>query len=248
MEKNIFLEIEYLGTNYFGFQVQAKKARDQVTVQGVLEQALLRLFKRRIRVVASGRTDRGVHAKSQVVNFKVDSKIPLANIKAALNTFLPQDIRVKKVKPVASNFHARFSVKSKIYRYVIIQSKEDSVFWRGFAWHIPIPLNLKKMGKASRKLVGRRDFSLFAKEAKNYKDCRRRVKDILIRKRTNLIYIDIEAEGFLRSMARNMVSFLVRVANGGIPLKDVPLILKQKTPYINNPAPAQGLYLYKVKY
>ncbi len=248
MERNIFLEIEYVGTNYFGFQVQAKKARNEVTVQGVLEQALMRLFKQKIRVAASGRTDKGVHAKSQVVNFKVDSKIPLANIKTALNAFLPQDIRIKKVKQVASNFHARFSVKSKVYRYIIIQSKEDSVFWRGFAWHIPQSLNLEKMRKAAQKLVGRRDFSLFAKEAKSYKDCQRRVKDILIRKRANLIYIDIEAKGFLRSMARNMVSFLVKVASEKILLKDLPLLLKQKIPYINHPAPAQGLYLYKVKY
>jgi len=246
--KNILLELEYIGSNYFGFQVQEKGRKNQATIQGVLEKALAKLFSEKIRVAASGRTDRGVHARAQTVNFKVNTKIPLSNIKTALNTFLPIDIRVKKVKKVPEGFHARFSVKSKIYRYIIFQHREDSVFWRNFAWHLSTPLDLERMRKAAKRLVGKRDFALFAKEAKKYKDCKRKVKDILIRKRANLIYIDIEADGFLRSMARNMVSFLVRVASGGVLLKDLPLILKQKIPYINNPAPAQGLYLYKAKY
>ena len=122
------------------------------------------------------------------------------------------------------------------------------MFWRNFAWHLSTPLDLEKMAKVAKRLVGKRDFALFAKEAKSYKDCKRRVKDISIRKRANLISIDIEAEGFLRSMARNIVSFLVRAANGNIPTKDTPLILKQSIPYVNRPAPPQGLYLYKVKY
>jgi len=234
VEKNIFLEIEYLGTNYFGFQVQAK-GRGQVTVQEVLEEALFRLFKKKIRVTASGRTDKGVHARAQAVNFKIDTGISLPNIKAALNTFLPQDIRIRKVKPVPAGFHARFSVKSKIYRYIIFKGKQDLVFWRNFAWCLRAPLDLEKMKKASGRLKGRKDFSLFAKGAKNYKDCKRRVKNIVIRKRANLIFIDIEADGFLRCMARNIASFLVRAASG-------------KILYTNKPAPPEGLYLYKVIY
>jgi len=249
--KNILLELEYIGSNYFGFQIQKKSRKEQATqatIQGTLEKALARLFREKIRVAFSGRTDRGVHARAQIVSFKVNTKIPLSNIKTALNTFLPFDIRVKKIKKVPDNFHARFSVKSKIYRYIIFQHREGSVFWRNFAWHLSTPLDLEKMAKVAKRLVGKRDFALFAKEAKSYKDCKRRVKDISIRKRANLISIDIEAEGFLRSMARNIVSFLVRAANGNIPTKDTPLILKQSIPYVNRPAPPQGLYLYKVKY
>lgn len=246
--KNILLELEYIGSNYFGFQTQKKGRKGQATIQGVLEKALAKLFREKIRVAASGRTDRGVHARAQIVNFKVNTEIPLSNIKTALNTFLPSDIRVKKVKKVPEGFHARFSVKSKTYRYIIFQHRENSVFWRNFAWHLSTPLDLERMRKTAKRLVGKRDFALFAREVKSYKDCKRRVKNIAIRKRANLISIDIEAEGFLRSMARNIVSFLVRIASGGILLKDIPLVLKQKIPYINNPAPAQGLYLYKVKY
>ncbi|MCK4912513.1 MAG: tRNA pseudouridine(38-40) synthase TruA [Candidatus Omnitrophica bacterium] len=248
MQKNILFEVEYIGSNYFGFQIQEKTRVKQVTIQGVLEKALERLFRERIRMVASGRTDRGVHAKAQVVNFKVDTKIPLFNIKAAVNTYLPSDIRVKKVKKVSDNFHARFSVKSKVYRYIIFNSREDSVFWRNSAWHVSMSLDLELMKKGAKRLIGKKDFSIFAKDAKKYKSCKRRVVDISIRKRANLIYIDIEAEGFLRNMARNMVSFLVKIASGKLLLKDLSSILNKKIFYSKNPAPAQGLYLYKVKY
>jgi len=165
--KNILLELEYVGSNYFGFQIQEKGKKSQATIQEVLEEALTRLFREKIRVAASGRTDRGVHARAQIVNFKVSTKIPLTNIKIALNTFLPSDIRVKKIKKVPEDFHARFSVKSKIYRYIIFQHREDSVFWRNFAWHLSTPLNLEKMRKAAKRLIGKKDFALFAKDAKS---------------------------------------------------------------------------------
>ena len=248
LAKNIFLELEYVGSNYLGFQIQEKKGPNEVTVQGALEKALKKLFKQKIRVIASGRTDKGVHAKAQVVNFKLNTKIPLPSIKTALNAYLPRDIRIKTVKQVSSDFHARFSVKSKIYRYIIFQCNEDSVFWRNFAWYIPIPLDLRKMRKVSAKLIGRKDFSLFAKKPKNYKDCKRRIKHIGIRKKSGLISIDIEADGFLRYMARNIVSFLVRTASGDIPLKNTSLLFKGKVPYTNRPAPPGGLYLYKIRY
>lgn len=235
MEKNIFLEIEYLGTNYYGFQIQEKKRRSEVTVQAKLEEALERLFNKKIRIVSAGRTDRGVHAQAQVVNFKVDTKIPLDKIKRALNSFLPLDIMVIRVKKVPLDFHARFSAKSKIYRYLIYNQKEASVFCKDFSWHLREVLDLKLMEKVAKKLIGRRDFSSFAKEAKKYKHCIRELKDISIKKKGKFVQIDIEAEGFLRSMARNIVSFLVNST-------------LNKTLLINKPAPAQGLYLYRVRY
>jgi len=248
MQRNIFLELEYIGSNYFGFQTQEKGKRKLPTIQEVLEKALEKLFREKIRITGSGRTDKGVHAKAQVVNFKVDSKIPLFNIKSALNNFLPTDIRVKKVKNVPDNFHARFSVKSKLYRYIIFNSREDSVFWRNSAWHVSMPIDLELMKKVAKRLIGKKDFAIFAKDAKQYKTCKRRVIDISIRKKANLIYIDVEAEGFLRNMARNMVSFLVKIAAKKILFKDLSSILNQKISYTKKPAPAQGLYLYQVKY
>ena len=247
MPKNIFLELEYLGTNYFGFQIQNNKKKE-ITIQEILENALKKLFCQDIRVIYSSRTDRGVHAKAQAVNFKVRTKIPLFGIKTAMNYLLPSDIRIKKIKEVGLDFHARFLAKSKIYRYTILNRKEPSVFWKDFCWHIGRDINIDSMRKTSKKLTGNRDFSLFAKEPKIYKNCQRNLRKIEIKKRGSFIYIDIEAQGFLRNMARNIVSFLVRVGIKEIIPKNVNLMLNKKMPYSNKPAPACGLCLCKVKY
>lgn len=248
MHKNILLKVEYLGTNYFGFQLQDKIGKKEISVQQVIERALRQLFRKKIRIAYSSRTDRGVHAYDQAVNFAVDTEIPPKNIKAGLNTFLPADVRVKAVKVVPADFHARFSTKSKIYRYIIHNRREPTVFWENFSWHIAKPLNLKAMKAVSQKLIGRKDFSLFAKEAKNYKDCIREIKSMTIKKRGSFVHIDIEASGFLRNMARNIVSFLVKTGEGRLSLESALGILQKKISYHNEPAPAGGLYLMKVRY
>lgn len=246
MHRNIFLEVEYLGTDYFGFQVQNKSKH--ISIQGIIEEAIYKLFKERVRIQYCSRTDRGVHARAQGVNFKVNSRIPLKNIKKALNAFLPSDIRVKKVKNVSVDFNARFAAKSKIYRYIILNAKEPSVFWNDLSWHIAEKLDVERMKRGARRLLGRRDFSVFAKDAKVYKSCIRYLSNIKISKRGSLVYIDIEASGFLRNMARNIVSFLVRVSMRQVSSGQIKGILSGKIKYANKPAPSQGLYLYRVKY
>ncbi|MCM8830915.1 MAG: tRNA pseudouridine(38-40) synthase TruA [Candidatus Omnitrophica bacterium] len=248
MQKNVFCTVEYVGTNYFGFQLQNKKGKSEPTVQEFIETALKKLFKKDIRIIYASRTDRGVHAKEQVINFKIDTNIPLKNIKKALNSFLPKDIYVRKIKTVPLNFHSRFCAKSKIYRYVIFNRNQPSVFYRNFSWHIDRPLDIKKMKEAVSFLIGKKDFSIFAKDVKNYKDCTREIKNIWIKKQNSFIYIDIEADGFLRNMARNIVGFLVKVGEGKIKISDIVYILEKKLKYINKPAPSCGLYLRKVKY
>ncbi|MDD5069702.1 MAG: tRNA pseudouridine(38-40) synthase TruA [Candidatus Omnitrophica bacterium] len=246
--KNIFVKLEYCGTNYFGFQIQNKKNKKEVSVQELFEKALKKLFCRIIRISYCSRTDRGVHAKAQCINFKVVTDIPVRNIKKALNSFLPDDIRVKAVKLVPLDFHARFSVSSKIYRYVIHNSSIFSVFLKDFSWHYSGGLNISLMNEISKKMIGHRDFSIFAKEAKTYKSCNRHLKRIDIKRRNSFIYIDIEADGFLRNMARNIVSFLVNVGAGKISIVDAKLILSRDKFYHNFPAPPEGLYLKKVIY
>lgn len=246
--QNIFLEIEYIGKAYFGFQIQEKKSSFVKTIQASLEESLCKLFKQKIRVTYAGRTDRGVHAKGQVVNFNIATRIPLASIRTALNTFLPPDIFIKKIKRVPLEFHARFWASSKIYRYIIFQGRTFSVFQHDFTWQMYAPLDLAKMKQAAQRFIGYRDFSVFAKEAKKYKHCKRNLTGITIKKSGQCMYIDLEADGFLRNMARNIVSFLVKIGNSKIALKDVDAVLKGKLPYINKPAPACGLYLWKVKY
>ncbi|OPX29812.1 MAG: tRNA pseudouridine(38-40) synthase TruA [Candidatus Omnitrophica bacterium 4484_171] len=260
MLKNILLDIEYDGTNYFGWQIQNIKEKAEVedkkklggrklrTVQEEVEKAIEKLFNRKIRVTCSGRTDRGVHAKSQCVNFKANTRIPLKNIKGALNAFLPDDIRIRKVKFVSLNFHARFSAKSKVYRYIIMNRKEPSVFLNRYVWHLPQNIDIERMRKASSYLKGKKDFSCFAKESSKYKSCVRKMLGIAIKKNGKYIYIDMEASGFLRNMARNIVSFLVMTGMGQILQKDIRGIIKGRIRYTNNPAPPGGLYLMKVNY
>ncbi len=247
------MEIEYDGTDYYGWQVQSSKVSKEPikpmrTVQGELEKAIERLFRRSIRVVYAGRTDRGVHAKGQCVNFKVDTRIPLFNIKKALNTFLPDDILIKKVKIVPIDFHARYSASSKIYRYVILNSSRPDVFLRYYSWWVPDKLDVDKIRESTRYIVGERDFSCFARQPYKYKNPVRRVIDIVVRKRGRYMYIDIEATGFLRSMARNIVSLLVQVGTGEVSPSYVGKIVNKYVTYYNHPAPASGLYLWKVKY
>ncbi len=260
MLQNIFLEIEYDGTNYFGWQVQKRGpqgrraaklqiAQEKIkTVQGELEEALKRLFNRDTQACGAGRTDKGVHAKGQCANFKVDTRIPLSNIERALNTFLPPDIYIKRIKSVPLSFHSRFNAISKLYRYVIINKKSFSVFMRNYAWHIPGDIDLEKVKKAALRISGKKDFSCFAKQPSNYKSCIRTIKNILIKKTGSYVYIDIEADGFLSSMARNIVSFLIMIGKRRILLKDVTTIIWGGIKYVNKPAPAQGLYLMKVRY
>lgn len=248
MEKNIFLEIEYRGTAYHGFQLQAKPGKRETSVQQIIERALRKLFRKKIRLTYTSRTDKGVHARAQGVNFYVKTDIPLYNIKRALNTFLPDDVRVKNVKVVPREFHSRFWCLGKTYRYIILNKKEGSVFHHDFAWHVPQALDLGKMRAAAKHLAGKRDFSVFAKEAGAYQTCVRDMKAVIVKKKGSFIYVDMQADGFLRSMCRNIVNFLVEVGRGEIAFERLPGILAGKAAYEKHPAPAQGLYLWKARY
>ena len=249
MLKNIYLEIEYIGTRYFGFQIQNKPNSDEPTVQGEITKALTRLFKNSPDIIYASRTDRGVHARGQTLNFKVDTAIPLQNIKLALNKSLPKDIRVKLIKKVPLNFHSRYEAKRKIYRYIILNKKEPDVFYRGLSWHINKPLSLEKMRKTARVLIGRRDFSLFAKNAGKYAAWSRRVFQISIKKRGSFLYIDISGDGFMRNMARRMISFLTAAGLDEIAIpRSLKSLPKKSLRYANKPAPAHGLYLWKISY
>ncbi|MCF7886965.1 MAG: tRNA pseudouridine(38-40) synthase TruA [Candidatus Omnitrophica bacterium] len=248
MKKNILLVIEYLGTNYFGWQIQSKKNKKEITIQGVLENALLKLFKQPVRVNASGRTDRGVHAKAQYLNFKIDTEIPLPNIKKALNASLPEDIKIKEIKIAPLDFHSRFSAKAKTYLYIIYNRKDFSVFWSNFSWQITEKINLALTRRVAKKIVGKRDFYIFAKGAKNYKSCIRDLKKISIKKKEDIIYLEIKANGFLHQMARNIVNFLIQAGTGKIDINEAEAVLAGKKDFIKKPAPPQGLYLKKVDY
>lgn len=187
--RNFKLTIEYDGTNYFGWQRQADDKRFP-TVQGAMEKALQRLFGKKISIVASGRTDTGVHALGQVASFKVDTEIPSKNILRALNTYLPGDILVKDIEEVPLSFNARFNAKKKWYRYTIIQV--NSVLDRHYSAYCPYRLNLRLMRQAGKKM--------------EYK--------VNISKNGKFIYIDVIGKGFLYKMVRKIAGSLIDAGRG----------------------------------
>lgn len=263
--RNIKITVEYAGINYRGWQRQKNAFR---TVQQTIEAVLRRILKERIRLIASGRTDVGVHGLGQVANFKTKSRIPLANLKQALNSLLPDDVAIIKAQEVALNFHSRFNAKSKIYRYIILNQKYPSALWRNFTCFIPYKLDIKAMQSAARLLLGRRDFRSFQAADDRIRGSIRRIKRIKIyrsdyfiphlppfpckaaaSKGARFIYLDIEADGFLYKMVRNIAGTLIEVGRGRMRPSDMKETLALKSRKFAGPtAPGHGLYLLLVKY
>ncbi len=251
--KNIFLKIEYVGTRYHGWQTQRKKTpakgRKTATIQQTIESVLEQILQQKINLTASGRTDSGVHAKAQCANFKAVSDIPLAKLKTALNSLLPQDIRVKAIKQLKIDFHCRYDAKSKVYRYVILNNEHGSAFLRETALHVYRRLDVKQMQKQAMVLKGRHDFKSFQAADKKERSSVRTIKNISVKKRGNLIFIDIEADGFVYNMVRNIVGTLIEIGRGKMKPGAMKRILNKRNRKSAGPtAPAKGLCLLKVNY
>ncbi|MCM8795261.1 MAG: tRNA pseudouridine(38-40) synthase TruA [Candidatus Omnitrophica bacterium] len=245
--RNLKLEIEYDGTNYCGWQVQ-KRAK-KPSIQEVIEKTLHKIIQEKVKLIGSGRTDSGVHALGQVANFKTKSNIPLKKLQYALNSNLPSDIVIKKIKEEKPNFHSRFSAKTKLYRYTILNRKYPSVSLRNFVYFSPYPLDIKIMRKESRILLGRHNFRSFSSSDKKTKNMLRTIKKISIVKIKDLIYIDIEADGFLYNMVRNIVGTLIELGRKKLPPGSMKKILYAYDRKGAGPtAPAKGLCLLKVRY
>jgi tRNA pseudouridine38-40 synthase len=246
--RNFKITFEYDGVRFCGWQTQAQGER---TVQGELEAVLLKVFKKSVKVIASGRTDSGVHARGQVVSFKADTRMKPLEIQRALNSLLPADIAVHEAKEVKSDFHAQYSVKEKTYRYTILNRKYRSVFLRDRVYYYFYPLNISKMRKAAKFLVGRHDFKSFQAydPLRAERQTVRTMKKIVIKKEGDLIHIDVTADGFLYKMVRNIVGTLLAIGSGQLPVNEMSKILKAKNrKKAHDTAPAEGLCLMAVKY
>jgi tRNA pseudouridine38-40 synthase len=245
------LIIEYDGADFSGWQLQNHRYR---TVQGEIERALKQIFKKRIRIIGSGRTDAGVHAKGQVAGFAVRTRLQCQDIQKALNFYLPEDLVIHHVIETEANFHARYSVKSKIYKYVILNQKTRSPLERHRCWQIPRPLNLGLMRQAAKIIKGKHNFRGFmsANSVENDSILRNTVRTVTklnIKKQGAKIIVEIEADGFLYKMVRNIVGTLVQVGLKKMNQKLISKIYKEKTRMlVPAPAPAFGLYLWCVKY
>lgn len=244
---NYKIVIEYDGSNYCGWQLQ--KNQHKKSLQEVIERALRKIFREEIRLIASGRTDAGVHAKAQVANFKATKRVLLNKLQRSLNGLLREDIRVTKVGLASPGFHSRFDAKSKIYRYTILNRPYASALLRNHVYFYPYPLDLKLMQNELKALVGRHDFKSFAASDKKK---RRSIRTITMAKAArsgNQINIDIEADGFLYNMVRNIVGTLIEIGRHKLGKGSLKKILLSKDRTLAGPtAQAKGLCLMRVKY
>lgn len=247
--RNIKLVLEYNGSTFFGFQKQP----NHPTIQEALEKALSIFFRRKMKIAsASGRTDTGVHAEGQVVNFKTSSDVELRKIQRGVNALLPAAVVVREIDEVSADFHARYSIRSKVYEYRIWNHLYRSPLAAGRVYHVPYPLRLANMRKAAKDLIGRHDFRSFTSPSAMKKEkasCVRTIKRFQIKKQGHLLLCRVEADGFLYHMIRNMVGTLLEVGRGKRSPQDIFRILKAKDRRLAGmTAPSEGLTLIKVTY
>ena len=243
--RNIKLTIKYDGTDYAGWQFQ----KNAVSIQETIQKALEKITRDKAVVIASGRTDAGVHAAAQIANFRTSSKIPLKNLRLALNALLPDDIVITNAEDVSLKFNAQKSASSKLYRYTIYNKDFMDPFLRRVASKCYFKIDIAPMKRSAKYLIGRHDFTSFQTKDSQRKSAIRTIKRITIKREGDLIYIDIEADGFLYNMVRNIVGTLIEVGRGKFTVKKMKEILAEKDKCSCGPtAPAQGLCLIKVRY
>lgn len=247
MTRNIRLTIEYDGARFCGWQSQRKEKRK--TVQEEIEKAGYKLFGKKINLIGAGRTDSGVHAEAQAANFKIDSNLPLRNIKRGLNSCLPEDIVITAADEVDISFHSRFDAKEKLYRYTILNRKIRSPLLKQHSAFVSYDLNINSMRKAAKYLIGRKDFKSFQASDKKEKSSIRTIKKLTIVSKPPLIEIYIQADGFLYNMVRNIVGTLIDVGRGRMkPDKVKEILSKTRRALAGQTAPAKGLCMVKVFY
>lgn len=239
------LTLEYDGTNYHGWQVQA----DAPTVQGVLESALQRLFNEPVRVRVAGRTDTGVHAIEQVAAFIAPKAVSLSRFHRSLNAVLPPDVAIKHMEEVSDSFNPRRDAKSRVYQYRIWNHSWRSPIHARYSWHIPYLLNKELMQQAASLLIGDHDFSSFQGSDSVERNPRRTVLRSAVSQEGNFLVYDVEARSFLRHMVRNIVGTLVDVGRGALDVDDFAAIFaaRDRTRAGLN-APPHGLFLVGIRY
>lgn len=242
---NIKLTVEYDGTNYCGWQTQPNGA----SVQSVLEQAVSTFLGTPTRVMGSGRTDAGVHALGQVVNFFGDCNFDLHRLIRGLNALTPRDVTIKEAEIVPDAFDARRDGRSRVYKYYILNRSTPSPFHLNRAWHVHEPLDIEAMREAIGCLSGEHDFSSFqAAGCEAAQPIRRVYRNSLERRGDSLIYT-IEATAFLRHMVRNIVGTMVEVGRGARNAESVKKLLEARDrTKAGVTAPPHGLFLVKVNY
>ncbi len=242
--------VEYCGTDFHGFQVQAQGR----TVQGELEKAIERITQTQVRILGAGRTDAGVHASGQVIAFDVAWRHTTQTLHRALNAVLPVDVAIRQLTTTRPTFHPRFDAKSRRYRYIILNQPIRSPLWMRYAYHVSEPLHAEAMREASQWLIGSHDFAAFGKPTYGDSTVRRVMQAEWFTEHVEgiegkFLPFEITANAFLYRMVRNVVGTLLRVGRGELTSAEIPALLKARDrAAVGPPAPPWGLYLVKVEY
>ena len=242
--RNIKITIQYNGKNYCGWQ----KQNNSPGIQGTIEKAIFDITREEVKITGSGRTDAGVHALGQVANFKTNSQIPVDRIPNALNAKLPKDISIVKAEEVDEDFHSRYSAKKKTYRYQIYNSQYRSPIYADISYPVKYDLDIDKMKKEAKSLIGTYDFKGFMSSGSSVIDTVRTIYNIEVSKSEDLIIIEIEGNGFLYNMVRIIAGTLVDIGRGRITEKMSTIIESKSRSMAGHTAPAHGLFLKKVDY
>ena len=239
--------IEYVGTNFRGWQVQ-KKGK---TIQGLVQEKISKLLREKITLLGSGRTDTGVHAIEQSAHFDCKNQIKEFNrFLKSINHFLNEyGVAVLKIKKRNNNFHARFSARIRIYKYIIINRLSGPVLEKDRGWHIMKELDLATMKKGAKKLVGTKDFSTFRASSCRAKSSIKTMKLVRIKSNKNKIEIEFRSQSFLQQQVRSMVGCLKYLGEKKWSLKKFEDVMKSKKRVLcAPPAPPHGLYLSRIIY
>lgn len=243
--KNISLSIEYLGTNYCGFQRQ----KNGLSIQEVLEEAIFEATKEKVSLTPSGRTDAGVHALGQVANFMYKGSIPTSKLKIVINHHLPKDIRVVDAKERDLGFNARKSAKRKTYLYKIYTGETMSVFDEDRALHYPRQLDLKLLDRCAKALVGEHDFSSYVASGASTSTTIRTIYSATFKQNGEYLFFHITGNGFLYNMVRILVGTMLEVGTRKRTFESFENSLSGgKRCDVGRTAKACGLYLESVEY
>jgi tRNA pseudouridine38-40 synthase len=245
IRRNIRLILAFDGTAYHGWQAQ----ENAPTLQGALAKAIMQITGERVTLTGSGRTDAGTHARRLVANFLTESRIGPGQLLRALNSILPNDIRILSARQMSPDFHSRRNAVSKVYRYQVYLGPILMPHLIREFFHFPYPIDIGKMEKAARLFVGEHDFASFAKANSAPVNTIRRILRFDLKKRGHRLLMTVEGNGFLHHMVRNMAGTLLEVGCGSISLEAFRelFVLRDRT-LAGFTAPAHGLVLLKVQY
>ena len=243
--RNIKLTIEYDGKDFNGWQKQPNK----LNIQGEIERAIKDITGEEVDLIASGRTDAGVHALGQIANFKTNSNIPVEKIPIALNTKLKRSIRILSAEEVEERFHSRYNCKKKTYRYVINNSANGTAIYRNLEYNFSQKLNVDKMNEAVKYFIGEHDFKGFKASGTSSKSSVRTIYDANVYKNGDRVNIELTGNGFLYNMVRIIAGTLIDVGIGKIlPEQITDIINSKERTKAGKTLPPNGLYLVKVEY